>query len=478
MTRQKSAYACSALAAAFLVAGCATQPDVGTPPTTKTLPNRGTSGVSVALADAAERAQKPGLPTAEERARLFKGTGVLVKGQQPGGALPSGPVVVQQGGGGVVLNFEAADLREVVRNILGDVLNESYTIDASVGGQVTIRTSAGIPRDALIPTLETLLRMNGATMVKEDGIWKILPSAAAVRGNVTPQLGNSQRALPSGFSVQIVPLRYIGVREMLRILEPFVKDPTAARPDDLRNLLILSGSERELKHLLETIDTFDVDWMAGNVGRPVHARERRCEIGDRGSRQGDWRPQHGSARGNPADHSARAAERVPHHHAAARVSRRGEEMGGAARSAGLWRRPALLRLHAAKHARREARAAAAAGVLGTPAGARAAGRADGRAGNARGHDRVAAAVPAAARDDSAAGGDPGPAAADHAATGPGAAAAGTGIVRNIQVVADKDNNTLLLVATPAEYAVIEAAVKKMDVPSRQVMMEVTIATVL
>ena len=89
--------------------------------------------MSLALADAAERAQKPGLPTPEDKARLFKGTGVVVKGQQPGGALPSGPVIVQQGGGGVVLNFEAADLREVVRNILGDVLNESYTIDASVG---------------------------------------------------------------------------------------------------------------------------------------------------------------------------------------------------------------------------------------------------------------------------------------------------------------------------------------------------------
>ena len=29
-----------------------------------------------------------------------------------------------------MLNFEGADLREVVRNILGDILNESYTIDA------------------------------------------------------------------------------------------------------------------------------------------------------------------------------------------------------------------------------------------------------------------------------------------------------------------------------------------------------------
>jgi general secretion pathway protein D len=45
------------------------------------------------------------------------------------------------------------------------------------------------------------------------------------------------------------------------------------------------------------------------------------------------------------------------------------------------------------------------------------------------------------------------------------------------VVADKDNNTLLIVATGPEYTVIEAALRKLDVPSRQVMMEVTVANV-
>src|SRR6185295_3890811 len=57
------------------------------------------------------------------------------------------------------------------------------------------------------------------------------------------------------------------------------------------------------------------------------------------------------------------------------------------------------------------------------------------------------------------------------------AAEGTGIVRNIQVVADKDNNTLLIVATAPEYTVIEAALKKLDIPARQVAIEVTIASV-
>ena len=121
--------------------------------------------------------------------------------------MPPTPQTQPAAGGGSVLNFEGADLREVVRVILGDLLNEPYTIDPAVGGSVTMRTSSGIPRDALPATLETLLRMNGATMVKSGGLYMIVPQAAAVRGNVTPQLGSSSRALPPGFSVQIVPLQ-------------------------------------------------------------------------------------------------------------------------------------------------------------------------------------------------------------------------------------------------------------------------------
>jgi general secretion pathway protein D len=63
------------------------------------------------------------------------------------------------------------------------------------------------------------------------------------------------------------------------------------------------------------------------------------------------------------------------------------------------------------------------------------------------------------------------------APGGAAGAQGTGIVRNLQVVADKDNNTLLLIATAAEFSIIEAALRKLDIPQRQVVMEVTIAEV-
>jgi general secretion pathway protein D len=143
---------CAAVSiAALLVASCATPPaDSGSakPPSTSTAAHRVSPVISPALDEAARRTRLPSPDPADDAARIYKGTGVVVKGQVPGGGLPPA-AAAQVGGGNVVLNFEGADLREVVKNILGDILNEAYTIDAAVGGVVTIRTSSGIPRDAL-----------------------------------------------------------------------------------------------------------------------------------------------------------------------------------------------------------------------------------------------------------------------------------------------------------------------------------------
>ena len=467
----------------LILMACASKPpDAGTPAVEmRTTPMKDAkSSMSPALADAAERAMKPGLPTAEDKARIFRGTGVLVKGQQPGGAVPPG-TAVQATGTSIVLNFEGADLREVVRSILGDTLGEAYVIDASVGGLVTLRTTTGIPREALPATLETLLRMNGAGMVKEAGIWRIMPQAALVRGNVTPQLGNSQRALPPGFSVQIVPLRYIGVREMMRILEPFAKDASAVRPDELRNMLILAGTEQELRHLVDTVDMFDIDWMAGmsvgvftlqNADVKAVGQELDRAIGDKATS-----PLAGILRIIPIerlnaliiitpqpaylDEAKKWIARLDHGGTGDGPSfyvyhlqnQRAEKLGPLLTQAFTGRAPPA--------------AAPSAPTLspGTPAGTIV-------------NPPSFQSQPAVLQPTITLQTTPQPTSAQTPAGAAGARTGeGLGIVRNIQVVADKDNNTLLVVATAQEYRIIEAALKKLDVPPRQVTMEVTIASV-
>ena len=153
------------LAAIVLLAGCAAtyRPDRGTE--TATLPSAPLKSTMTA-GDATTTPRGP-LPEGTETTKVYKGTGILVKGQQPGGALPAASPGAVATGPSVTLNFEGAELREVIRNILTDILGESYTIDPAVGGTVTIRTTSGISREALPATLEMILRSNGATMVKE-----------------------------------------------------------------------------------------------------------------------------------------------------------------------------------------------------------------------------------------------------------------------------------------------------------------------
>ena len=496
MTSSRLHYAL-ALAAIPLLAACAQQPIVAGAPE---------AAQAAQEAEAARKAQGAAVtvPPEEQRARIVRGNGIVVSGQGLGGRLPPAPVTTTAGGP-VMLNFEGADLREVVRNILGDILHEGYEIDPRVGGQVTIRTSSGIPRDALPATLETLLRMNGATMVQEGKLWKIVPENLALRGNVTPQLGNSSHALPAGFSVQIVPLRYIGAPEMARILEPFAKDAQAVRVDAIRNLLILSGTEAELRHLLDTIETFDIDWMKGmsagiftlqNADVKTVSQELDKVIGDRNTspfagvlriipiermnallvispnqeyidQAKTWieRLDSGSGEGvrfyvynmkyQRAERIApllqqaftgKAAQPTPQ---AAPTLAPGTPAGTIVSPPTFQQQPTIM-----PNTPQAAEAAAprypAAGGAGNPGGAGGggvggtfAGRANGGAGTA---ERVV-------------GGE------------------GTGVVRNIQVVADKEQDTMLIVATPSEYSIIEQALKKLDVPSRQVMIEVTIAEV-
>lgn len=165
--------------------------------------------------------------------------------------------------GDVTLNFEGTDIREVVKVILGDLLHVNYVLSPAVQGVASLQTGRPLRRRDLIPTLETLLSMNGAALVYTNGQYEVVPVANAVQGKLVPQLGGTTEALPDGYSLEVVPLRYIGAEDMANILKPLAPEGSIIRVDTLRNLLVIAGTSPEMSNLLGTIRVFDVDWMAG-----------------------------------------------------------------------------------------------------------------------------------------------------------------------------------------------------------------------
>jgi general secretion pathway protein D len=206
----------------------------------------GGGGIRLGYGDQAPSAPKEASKT---------GTGTFVRRIEP--------ARVDTTPGDITLNFDGTDIREVVKVVLGDVLGVNYLLDPAVQGTASLQTGRPLRREHLIPTLETLLRMNNAALVYRDGTYEVLPVANAIQGRVVPQLGEASRALPQGYSVQVVPLQYIGAEEMSNILQPLAPEGSIIRVDGLRNMLVMAGTSPDLGNLIDTIRVFDVDWMAG-----------------------------------------------------------------------------------------------------------------------------------------------------------------------------------------------------------------------
>ena len=185
---------------------------------------------------------------------IFRGNDTQVR-------MPPAQEPVRFVGDDVSLNFEQAPLAEVMHAIMGDILQLDYIVDQPVKGQVTLRTRTPIPRDELLQVLESLLKANNALLVKgSDG--RYLVTGAARGGSLLPAVSNPRSSDP-GYSTIVVPLRYISASNMAEILQPVAEERSFVLVDNSRNIMMLAGTREQLDGWLDIINTFDVDQLSG-----------------------------------------------------------------------------------------------------------------------------------------------------------------------------------------------------------------------
>lgn len=184
------------------------------------------------------------------------GTGKFIDEEAARRALPGGG-----GEGQVVFNFENQPIQAVVKAILGDLLQENYTIAPNVGGNVSFSTSKPIRSDQAMSVLEMLLSWTGNTLIHTNGRYTVLQIKDALPGNLSPRVGAPN--LARGYEVRVFPLHYISPSEMAKLLKPYAKPEAFISVDTARSMLVLAGTASELVNYQRTIDVFDVDWLKG-----------------------------------------------------------------------------------------------------------------------------------------------------------------------------------------------------------------------
>lgn len=172
---------------------------------------------------------------------------------------------VTRSGNGYQLNFESADVAVVSKAVLGDTLRIPYVLDTRVQGQLTLSTGRPVSQNELIKVFETALRLNNGALVSDgNGGYRIIPAGEAAAGEIghIGPLDRSLGVLP-GYGVTIMPLRHISSEAMIRLLEGFLARGGSARAEAVGNLLLIRGSAREREVIADVVDMFDVDWLKG-----------------------------------------------------------------------------------------------------------------------------------------------------------------------------------------------------------------------
>jgi general secretion pathway protein D len=172
------------------------------------------------------------------------------------------------GSDGYDLNFENAPVTTVAKVILGDILGVGYVVDPRVQGTITLASGRAVSKADVLFVLENALRMSNVAMVRDRNGYRLIPAADATGSGFV----DTDEATRAGYGVSVVPLRYVSAQAMLKLLDGFGIKPNAVRVDNARNLVIIQGTGPERRSAVETMLSFDGDWMRGqSVGVfPIH----------------------------------------------------------------------------------------------------------------------------------------------------------------------------------------------------------------
>jgi len=158
----------------------------------------------------------------------------------------------------IVLNFENADIREVIYS-LAAAMNINYWVDPRVQGQVTVRTSGKLAREDLFPIFHQLLRNNGFAAVKSGDLYSIVP---AEEGKTKILGGDRSLADEDHFVMNIVKVIHVGAEQMAQTVTPFVSPGGDVIAFARSNLLIVTDIAKTADRLTELVHTFDTNTFA------------------------------------------------------------------------------------------------------------------------------------------------------------------------------------------------------------------------
>jgi len=159
-------------------------------------------------------------------------------------------------GKGVVLNFNDVDISTMVK-FISDLTGKNFVLDDRVKGKVSIFSPSKLSIEEAYNVFTSVLELKGFTVVPSGKVLKVIPSAGAKTSAFTLLPSGERPPVNESYIAQVIKLENISAQEALPFLQPLVSKDGAISAFGSSNLLVLDAATnlRKIQDILQMIDT-------------------------------------------------------------------------------------------------------------------------------------------------------------------------------------------------------------------------------
>lgn len=161
---------------------------------------------------------------------------------------------------GEIVNLQSEmDIQDLIQTI-SEITSENFILDESVKGKkVTVIAPGGFKRENAMRLFETILSLNGFSVVKKNGTNIIVPKRDIKIKSIPTEVGNQQGEPSERFITRIVQLSNVKANDAANILKPLISREGDIVVYPAMNMLIIIETVDNLNRVLKIIENLDVE---------------------------------------------------------------------------------------------------------------------------------------------------------------------------------------------------------------------------
>ena len=157
----------------------------------------------------------------------------------------------------ITMNFKDVDLQVFIK-FISELTGKNFLIDPNVKGTVTIVSPQKVTVDEVYRVFLSVLEVNGFTVIEAGQVSKIVPTAAAKTKATETFLEKKLRSPEDKIVTQLVPLKHADSVNLARLLASLVEKTGLLVPYAETNTLIVIDTMSNINRLVRIIGELDV----------------------------------------------------------------------------------------------------------------------------------------------------------------------------------------------------------------------------